>query len=139
MAGSIKKQNEPDRFERELFAALEPTEHDVSRAADSPFLLRRLMVSIAAEEKRREQMGVWPLGFGIVLRAIPTFAAVSLTLVCVFLFSSPRRTEDASSRERTVRAEENAALGGGLPMIMNEDLVSVMLGLRSSEPRGEQQ
>jgi len=143
MAGSTKpNRNEPDPLERELFAALEPSDQDVVRAAESPFLLRRLMVSIAAEEKRRQEdrgTRVWSLGFGVVLRAIPTFAAVTLTLVCVFLFSAPRRNVDLASRDRAVRADDVAAAGGGLPLIMNEDLVSVMLGLRSAEPRGERQ
>ena len=133
-----KSQTE-SRFETELFEALAPSEHDVSRAAGNPFLQRRLMVAIAAEQQRRHQSAaVWSLSFGVVLRATPAMAAIALLFFGLFWFSERPTPRGAPIKAKVVRAEGNPAATSELPLMSNEDLMSIMLAGRTMEQRGEQ-
>lgn len=125
-----------DGLEAELFAALEPSDHDVARAADNPFLLRRLMVGIAAEEKRRNQSSAnWSLSFGVALRATPALAAIALLFIGLFLFSGRPAAPKAPLQDKVYRAESSSVATSELPMMTNEDLMSIMLTGRAAEPR----
>jgi hypothetical protein len=126
-------------IEGELFAALEPSDHDVVRAAGNPFLLRRLMVAIGAEQRRRENAASnWSLSFGVALRAVPALAAVTLLFFCLFWFSNRTPPRDVPLKNKVFRAEDNPIATSELPMISNEDLMSIMLARRTPEPRGGQ-
>lgn len=123
-------------LEAELFAALEPSEHDIARAAENPFLLRRLMVTIAAEERRRnESSAIWSLSFGVALRATPALAALALLFFCLFWFSGRPVKPTAPLQDKVYRAESSSVATTELPMITNEDLMSIMLTGRAMEPR----
>jgi hypothetical protein len=130
------KSQKTDRFEAELFDALAPSDHDVTRAAENPFLLRRLMVAIGEEQRRRNQSAaVWSVRFGVALRATPALAAIALLFFCLFWFSARSISPNAPLQDKVFRAEANSVATTELPMISNEDLMSIMLTGRAAEPR----
>lgn len=76
-----------NRFSNELLRAFEAGETEISMAAASPFLYRRIRVRIEAEEQRlAQQRSVWlSLLYGVkhaipVMAALAVFAVASLIL-----------------------------------------------------------
>lgn len=130
------KKRDASGFEQELFTALTPTEHEVTRAAENPFLLRRLMVGIAAEQrKQKEVAATWSLSFGVALRATPALAGIALLSLFLFWFSDRMSPRDLRIKAKVSRVEATPVAASELPMMSNEDLMSIMMGGRPTEPR----
>jgi len=71
-----------NRFSDELLRAFEAGEAEISTAAASPFLYRRIRVRIEAEERRmREQRGGWVSMLAGVKHAIPALLAFAVVAV----------------------------------------------------------
>lgn len=76
------------RFSDELLRAFEAGEAEISTAAASPFLYRRIRARIEAEERRsREQRGAWLSLFAGVKHAIPVVAAFAVVAVASLMLT----------------------------------------------------
>jgi|SRR5215813_1545586 len=68
-----------NRFGDELLRAFEASDAEISTAAASPFLYRRIRVRIEAEERRlAEQRGAWMALLTGAKRAIPVMATLAV-------------------------------------------------------------
>ena len=79
-----------NRFGGELLRAFEAGETEISNAAASPFLFRRIRVRIEAEERRlAQQRGAWLSLLAGVKHAIPTLLAFAVVAVASLMLTSP--------------------------------------------------
>jgi hypothetical protein len=79
-----------NRFGGELLRAFEAGEAEISTAAASPFLLRRIRVRIEAEERRlARQRGAWLSLLAGVKHAIPVMAMLAIVAVASLMLTSP--------------------------------------------------
>ncbi|MEO7505906.1 MAG: hypothetical protein ABIZ95_01610 [Pyrinomonadaceae bacterium] len=134
-----KKACRPDPLEAEIFEAFAASEHEVISTAENPFLARRVMVAISQEEL---QHGVelinWSLGLGVALRAVPTFAAVAIAAGCVFWYSARMTPTSGAVNNRVARADDRVMVNGDYTLVSNDDMLSIVLGWRPADVRGEQ-
>lgn len=113
-----------DRFGAELMHAFEASETEVSTAATSPFLYRRIRVRIEAEQRRLAEEGnPWVALFVQVRRAIPVFALLAMVALVssLYLYSDEKR--NASDQQMTMVA--------GLPVFLQdsqEDVEASLVG-----------
>src|SRR5215470_17766676 len=76
-----------NRFGGELLRAFEAGEAEISNAAASPFLYRRIRVRIEAEERRlANQRGAWLSLLAGVKHAIPALLAFAAVAVASLMF-----------------------------------------------------
>jgi hypothetical protein len=79
-----------NRFGGELLRAFEAGEAEISTAAASPFLFRRIRVRIEAEERRlARQRGAWLSLLAGVKHAIPVMAVLAVVAVGSLILTSP--------------------------------------------------
>jgi len=79
-----------NRFGGELLRAFEAGEAEISTAAASPFLFRRIRVRIEAEERRlARQRGAWLSLLAGVKHAIPVMAVLAVVAVASLMLTSP--------------------------------------------------
>jgi hypothetical protein len=77
-----------NRLSDELLRAFEAGESEISTAAASPFLYRRIRVRIEAEERRlARQRGAWMSLLDCVKHAIPVMAAFAVVAVASLMFA----------------------------------------------------
>src|SRR5262249_14199289 len=77
-----------NRFGDELLRAFEAGEAEISTAAASPFLYRRIRVRIEAEERRlARQRGAWLSLLAGVQRAIPVMAVLAVVAVASLMLT----------------------------------------------------
>src|SRR5215510_9172279 len=77
-----------NRFSDELLRAFEAGEAEISTAASSPFLYRRIRVRIEAEERRlARQRGAWLSLLAGVKHAIPVMAAFAVVAVASLMLT----------------------------------------------------
>lgn len=77
-----------NRFSDELLRAFEAGEAEISAAAASPFLYRRIRVRIEAEERRMaRQRGVWLSMLAGVKHAIPALLAFAVVAVASLILT----------------------------------------------------
>jgi hypothetical protein len=77
-----------NRFSGELLRASEAGEAEISTAAASPFLYRRIRVRIEAEERRlAQQRGAWLSLLAGVKNAIPTLLAFAVVAVASLMLT----------------------------------------------------
>jgi hypothetical protein len=77
-----------NRFSDELLRAFEAGEAEISNAAASPFLYRRIRVRIEVEERRlARQRGAWLSLLAGVQRAIPVMAALAVVAVASLMMT----------------------------------------------------
>lgn len=110
------------RIEAEVFRALEASPAEIEAASDSPFLYRRLRVSIEAETRRRAEAGKeWVTWLVTARQATPALALVALLAIGVFwAFTekySTNLTNDLASGELS-----------SVVSVSNDELVSALAG-----------
>lgn len=77
-----------NRFSDELLSAFEAGEAEISTAAESPFLYRRIRVRIEAEERRiAQQRGAWLSMLAGVKHAIPALLAFAVVAVASLMLT----------------------------------------------------
>jgi hypothetical protein len=77
-----------NRFGGELLRAFEAGEAEISNAAASPFLFRRIRVRIEAEERRlAQQRGAWLSLLAGVKHAIPALLAFAVVAVASLMLT----------------------------------------------------
>jgi hypothetical protein len=78
-----------NRFSDELLRAFESGEAEISTAAESPFLYRRIRVRIEAEERRlAQQRGAWLSMLSGVKHAIPALLAFAVVAVASLMMTT---------------------------------------------------
>lgn len=96
-----------NRFSDELLRAFEAGESEISTAAASPFLYRRIRVRIEAEERRlARQRGGWMSLLAGVKHAIPVMAACAVIAVASLMLTPWR--------------QQTAGLGNEEPTLMQD-------------------
>jgi hypothetical protein len=93
-----------NRFSDELLRAFEAGESEISTAAASPFLYRRIRVRIEAEERRlARQRGAWMSLLAGAKHAIPLMAACAVIAVAsLILAPSRQQTAGLTNEEPTL-------------------------------------
>jgi hypothetical protein len=93
-----------NRFSDELLRAFEAGESEISTAAASPFLYRRIRVRIEAEERRlARQRGVWMSLLAGVKYSIPVMTACAVIAVAsMMLMPSQQRHAGTGTEEPTM-------------------------------------
>src|SRR5262249_39975017 len=83
-----------NRSRDELLRALKAGQAEITRAAPSPFLYRRIRVRIEVEERRlAEQRGAWQALLTGVRRAVPVMAMLAV-VAFASLMARPPASED---------------------------------------------
>jgi hypothetical protein len=89
-----------NRFSGELLRAFEAGETEISNAAASPFLFRRIRVRIEAEERRlAQQRGAWLSLLAGVKHAIPALLAFAVVAVASLMLTPSQQTPGAVNDE----------------------------------------
>lgn len=134
-----KSAHRPDPLEQEIFEAFAASEHEIVSAAENPFLARRVMVAISQEERQHAAAVVsWSLGLGVALRAVPTFAAVAIAAGCIFWYSGRMTPTSGAAGNRLAHPEDRVMVNGDYTLVSNDDMLSIVLGWRPADARGEQ-
>jgi hypothetical protein len=123
-----------DRFGRKIIRVAAGNEQTMEAAASSPFLYTRLRALIEAERARREEGETWRALFGVIWRAVPAMALVTILAFVLFLSSGVTRTigsysyeallgERDAGVERVVFASDRQALSSDdvLATILNDE------------------
>ena len=101
-----------NRFSGELLRAFEAGEAEISTAASSPFLYRRIRVRIEAEERRRgQQRGAWLSLLAGVKHAIPALLAFAVVAVASLMLT-PSLSISSRSHLSSVRMVSLSVPGG---------------------------
>ncbi|HEY6401857.1 MAG TPA: hypothetical protein VI479_10640 [Blastocatellia bacterium] len=119
-----------NRLSDELLRAFEAGESEISTAAASPFLYRRIRVRIEAEERRlARQRGVWMSLLAGVKHAIPVMAAFAVVAVASLMFAPSSQWQ-------------GAGVGNEEPTMMlvvfsfsQDELIATAAGVESGQPR----
>ncbi|MBO0725820.1 MAG: hypothetical protein J2P52_09490 [Blastocatellia bacterium] len=119
-----------NRFSDELLRAFEAGEAEISTAAASPFLYRRIRVRIEAEERRiARQRGAWLSLLSGVKHAIPVMAAFAFVAVASLML---------------VRSQQwpVAGVGNEEPTLMfdvfsfsQDELIATAAGMETGQPK----
>src|SRR5499425_2466199 len=87
-----------NRFGDELLRAFEASDAEISTAAASPFLYRRIRVRIEAEERRlAQQRGAWLSLLAGVKHAIPALLAFAVVAVASLMLAPSQQAPAASA------------------------------------------
>jgi hypothetical protein len=87
-----------NRFGGELLRAYEAGEAEISNAAASPFLFRRIRVRIEAEERRlAQQRGAWLSLLAGVKHAIPALLAFAVVAVASLMLTPSQQAPTAGA------------------------------------------
>jgi len=126
-----------DRFGAELMHAFEASETEISTAATSPFLYRRIRVRIEAEQRRLAEEGnPWVALFVQVRRAIPVFALLAVAMLLTSLYLHPGNGPWSS--HNGAGTEQQTTLVAGLPAFLQDSQddveVSLIGGWHGSQP-----
>ena len=133
------KRRAPDPFEQEIFDSFAASEHEVTSAAENPFLARRVRVAISQEERQHAASLVnWSLGLQVAMRAVPGFAVIAIAMACVFWYSAGTTPKPVSIYDRPLPGDERVVASSDFPLISNDDMLSIVLGWRPADARGEQ-
>jgi hypothetical protein len=116
-----------NRFSDELLRAYEAGEAEISTAATSPFLYRRIRARIEAEERRsRERRVAWMSLLTGVKHAIPVMAAFAVVAVAsLMLTNSPAG----------VNNEEPPTLMLDVFSFSQDELIASAAGVETGQPR----
>lgn len=120
-----------NRFSDELLRAFEAGEAEISTAATSPFLYRRIRVRIEAEERRlREQRGVWMSLLVGVKHAIPVVAAFAVIAVTSLML-----TPSISQQLPGPSIIEEPTLMLDVFSFSQDELIASAAGVETAQPR----
>lgn len=121
-----------NRFSDELLRAFEAAEAEISTAAASPFLYRRIRVRIEAEEQRlARQRGAWLSLLAGVKHAIPVMVAFAVVAMASLMLTP------SLSQQRPA-----AGVGNEEPTLMldvfsfsQDELIASAAGVETVQPR----
>jgi hypothetical protein len=121
-----------NRLSDELLRAFEAGESEISTAAASPFLYRRIRVRIEAEERRlARQRGAWMSLLDCVKHAIPVMAAFAVVAVASLMFAPSSQWQG-----------QGVGVGNEEPTMMldvfsfsQDELIATAAGVESGQPR----
>lgn len=117
-----------NRFSDELLRAFEAGEAEISTAATSPFLYRRIRVRIEAEEQRlARQRGVWMSLLAGVKHAIPVVAALAVFAVASLMLTP--------SHSQHWPAHEEPTLMLDVFSFSQDELIASAVGVETAHPK----
>src|SRR5215813_7610991 len=117
-----------NRFGGELLRAFEAGEAEISNAAESPFLYRRIRVRIEAEERRlARQRGAWLSMLAGVKHAIPVMAACAVIAVASLMLTTSQQWPAAGV------GDEEPTLMKDVFSFSQDELISRRPGLHAGE------
>lgn len=118
-----------NRFSDELLRAFEAGESEISTAAASPFLYRRIRVRIEAEERRlARQRGAWMSLLAGVKHAIPVMAACAVIAVASLLLMP-------SYQQTTILGNEEPTLMQDVFSFSQDELIASAAGVETGQSR----
>ena len=120
-----------DRLGREIVRASASNEQEAEAAASSPFLYARLRSRINAERERREAGESWLAVLGVVWRAAPAMALVTVFAFALFWFASlGARTTGSFSVDSLLDTRdagiEQVVFADQLPLSSDEVLATIL-------------
>ena len=83
-----EEKQQLDRVGARILQAAAADETEVDAAASAPFLFTRIRARIAAEKRRREEVGGWQSLPLIAWRAVPLMAIIALLAVVLTLWTA---------------------------------------------------
>src|SRR5262245_55160339 len=121
-----------NRFSDELLRAFEAGEAEISTAAESPFLYRRIRVRIEAEEQRlAQQRGAWLSMLSGVKHAIPALLAFAVVAVAS-LMMTPSLSQQWPRAD--VGNEEPPTLMLDVFSFSQDELIASAVGVEAVQP-----
>jgi hypothetical protein len=119
-----------NRFGGELLRALEAGEAEISNAAASPFLYRRIRVRIEAEERRlAQQRGAWLSLLAGVKHAIPALLAFAVVAVASLMLTPSQQAPGAR-----VGDDEPPTLMLDVFSFSQDELIASAAGVGAGQP-----
>jgi hypothetical protein len=116
-----------NRFSGELLRAFEAGEAEISNAAASPFLYRRIRVRIEAEERRlSQQRGAWLSLLAGVKHAIPALLAFAVVAVASLMLTP--------SQQAGVVNEDPPTLMLDVFSFSQDELIASAAGVEAGQP-----
>ena len=121
-----------NRFSDELLRAFESGEAEISTAAASPFLFRRIRVRIEAEERRiAQQRGAWLSLLAGVKHAIPALLVFAVVAVASLMLT-PSLSQHGSGAG--VGNEEPPTLMLDVFSFSQDELIASAAGVEAGQP-----
>jgi hypothetical protein len=121
-----------NRFSDELLRASEAGEAEISTAAASPFLYRRIRVRIETEERRlAQQRGAWLSMLSGVKHAIPALLAFAVVALAS-LMMTPSLSQQWPAAD--VRNEEPPTLMWDVFSFSQDELIASAVGVEAGQP-----
>ncbi len=112
-----------DRFGEELLNALEPTGNDINAAVTSPFLYRRILVRIEAEERRMtEERSKWIALLTEARHAIPALAMIAIVAFGLVWYSL-----SSTNQVTTPYGASQTIVSIGIPGLSSDDVISSLV------------
>ncbi|HEY8460801.1 MAG TPA: hypothetical protein VIM99_10500 [Blastocatellia bacterium] len=119
-----------NRLSDELLRAFEAGESEISTAASSPFLYRRIRVRIEAEEKRlARQRSAWMSLLAGVKHAIPVMAAFAVVAVASLMFTPSQQLQSAAP------GNEEPTMMLDVFSFSQDELIASAAGVETGQPR----
>jgi hypothetical protein len=119
-----------NRFGGELLRAFEAGEAEISNAAASPFLYRRIRVRIEAEERRlAQQRGVWLSLLAGVKHAIPTLLAFAVVAVASLMLAPSQQGPAAGAGN-----QDTPTLMEDVFSFSQDELIASAVGVEAGQP-----
>jgi len=119
-----------NRFSGELLRAFEAGEPEISSAAVSPFLFRRIRVRIEAEERRlAQQRGAWLSLLAGVKHAIPALLAFAVVAVASLMLTPSQQAPAAGAVN-----EDRPTLMEDVFSFSQDELIASAAGVGSGQP-----
>jgi hypothetical protein len=121
-----------NRFSDELLRAFEAGDAEISTAAESPFLYRRIRVRIEAEERRlAQQRGAWLSLLAGVKHAIPALLAFAVVAVASLMLT-PSFSQQWQGQG--VGNEEPPTLMLDVFSFSQDELIASAAGVEAAQP-----
>jgi hypothetical protein len=119
-----------NRFGGELLRAFEAGEAEISNAAASPFLYRRIRVRIEAEERRlAQQRGAWLSMLAGVKHAIPALLAFAVVAVASLMLTPSQQAPTAGAGN-----EDTPTLMLDVFSFSQDELIASAAGVGAGQP-----
>jgi hypothetical protein len=119
-----------NRFSGELLRAFEAVETEISNAAASPFLYRRIRVRIEAEERRlAQQRGAWLSLLAGVKHAIPALLAFAVVAVASLMLTPSQQLPAVGAGN-----EEPPTLMLDVFSFSQDELIASAAGVEAGQP-----
>jgi hypothetical protein len=119
-----------NRFSGELLRAFEAGEAEISNAAASPFLYRRIRVRIETEERRlAQQRGAWLSMLAGVKHAIPALLAFAVVAVASLMLTPSQQAPTAGAGN-----DEPPTLMLDVFSFSQDELIASAAGVEAGQP-----